>query len=260
VITTEPPAKPAFRRLSGVVVIVAVVVVLGAISVGSRLVGGRFEQTSTLVPQVQRLVVDNDDGDVTISPSADGNVRVTTMVRYGISRPALTETSTPEGVRLAVACAGFVNHCSADYVIQVPPAFAVNVSAGSGSVRVTSVSGDLGLDVDSGDVQLRDVSGRLQVRQGSGHVDGAAVRSQNVQVNADSGDVTLELRTPPQAVSASVGSGAVDLAVPVDGAAYRVDVDADSGQERIEVPVDPASSRSITVDTDSGDITVRPTR
>lgn len=263
-ITTEPPRKSASPRRAGLVAIViaviAGIVAFGAVSVTSVVFGGRFEETTTLTPQAERLTVHDNDGDVAITPSPDGAVHVTAKVSYRMSRPTLRQTSTTDGVQLEPTCTGFVANCRVDYVVQVPASFEVRVATGSGHVTIGSINGPIGVDVDSGDVDVRDVSGALDLEASSGHVRGVGVRSATVRARTDSGDVRMELQTPPQELAADVSSGHVDLAIPVDGVAYRVDVDTDSGEERVTVPVDPASSRSVRVATDSGDITVRPVR
>jgi hypothetical protein len=47
--------------------------------------------------------------------------------------------------------------------------------------------------------------------------------------------------------------------VPAD-TTYRVDASTDSGEERVLVPLDSTSTRTLRVDGDTGDVTVRPTR
>ena len=56
---------------------------------------------------------------------------------------------------------------------------------------------------------------------------------------------------------ATSDNGRVEVVVPDDGTAYRVDLRSDNGSETIEVPTDPASTRSITVRTDNGSVTAR---
>ena len=65
--------------------------------------------------------------------------------------------------------------------------------------------------------------------------------------------------TPPRTDDITTENGAVDLAVPAD-ATYRVDATTDSGEQRVLVPLDPASARTLHVIGDTGDVIVRPTR
>ena len=56
---------------------------------------------------------------------------------------------------------------------------------------------------------------------------------------------------------ATSDNGRVDVVVPDDGTAYRVDLQSDNGSETIEVPVDSASDRTITAHSANGSVTVR---
>ena len=47
--------------------------------------------------------------------------------------------------------------------------------------------------------------------------------------------------------------------MPADGEAYRLDISTDNGGRTEEIPVDPASPRSITLRTDNGHVTARTT-
>ena len=64
---------------------------------------------------------------------------------------------------------------------------------------------------------------------------------------------------PRSLVDATTETGEITLAVPAD-TTYRVDAGSDSGDERVLVPLDPASTRTLHASSDTGDVTVRPTR
>jgi hypothetical protein len=70
------------------------------------------------------------------------------------------------------------------------------------------------------------------------------------------GDVRLELLTVPDSVRVRSEYGELDITVP-DAVPYRVQVDAGSGEQRVSVPTDPTSARSITASSGAGDIRVR---
>jgi hypothetical protein len=50
--------------------------------------------------------------------------------------------------------------------------------------------------------------------------------------------------------------GSIDVIVPDSDVAYRVDLQTDNGTPTIDVPTDPDSTRSITLQTDHGDLNV----
>ncbi|WP_219417126.1 DUF4097 family beta strand repeat-containing protein [Pseudonocardia nigra] len=253
-------AKPRRGIVVAAVLFVLLVIATGTANLLSQFVQGTFHQTDTLVPRGDRFTVQGAAGNVTLNPSPDGNVHVRTTVHYGISKPEFVQRSTPTGVLLHTRCDGLLaTRCDVDYLIEVPPSFAVDVELEAGEVSVNGLAGPVTVDVSAGDVTLLDVSGALDVSSSSGEIRGLGLRSAVVRADTSSGDVRMELIDPPQSVRVDVGSGEVDLAVPVD-VDYRVDADTASGEERIAVPVRTGSDRTITVDGGSGDVRIRPVR
>jgi DUF4097 and DUF4098 domain-containing protein YvlB len=246
--------------VAAAVLLVVAVCGTGAADLLSHVVSGTIERTSTFTPAASRFVVDADTGDVTIGPSTDGRVHVRTVVRHGLSEPELIEESTSAGLRLDVACNDMVaTHCDVQYTVEVPQAFEVVIGGTAGDVTASRLTGPLTVDRLAGDIAVFDLTGPLDLRTRTGEITGDTLRTEVVRVDSDTGDVQLELLAPPQSVDATTGSGEIDLAVPAD-TTYRVDAGSDSGEERVLVPLDPASARALHADSDTGDVTVRPTR
>jgi hypothetical protein len=261
---TTPASAPTTRARPFVVAaaVLLVVLVCGTSALGllSQLASGTVERTSTFTPAAARFQVDTDTGDVTLGPSADGQVHVRTVVRHGLGEPELIEEPTPAGLRLDVDCGdGFTTHCDVQYTVEVPPAFAVVIGGAAGDVTAARLTGPLTVDRLTGDIAVFDLTGPLDLRSRTGEITGGALRAEVVRAESDTGDVLLELVEPPRSVEVSAAAGEVDLAVPTD-TAYRVDASTGSGEEHLLVPVDPASDRVLHVDSDTGDVTVRSSR
>jgi hypothetical protein len=258
-VTTPAPAKAHPAVVAAAVLMVALVCGTGGFALLSEVVTGTVERTNAFTPATGRLVVDA-DGDVTIGPSSDGQVHVHTVVRHGLDEPEIVQESTPSGVRLDARCREFLAvRCDVRHEVQVPPAFEVVIDGVDGDVTATRLSGPLRVERVSGDITAIDLSGPLDLRSRTGEIRGDALRAGVVRAASDTGDVQLELVAPPQSVDVVADNGEVDLAVPV-GTAYRVDARSDAGEERVLVPLDPASPHTLRVDGDTGDVTVRPTR
>jgi DUF4097 and DUF4098 domain-containing protein YvlB len=133
------------------------------------------------------------------------------------------------------------------------------IEGADGDVTASRLTGPLTVDRLNGDITAIDLTGPLDLRSSDGEITGDTLRTDVLRAASDTGDVRLELVTPPRSVDIATAAGEVDLAVPVD-TAYRVDADTDSGEESVLVPVDPASDRVLRVDGDTGDVTVRPYR
>ena len=124
-------------------------------------------------------------------------------------------------------------------------------------MSISGTTGPITVDGDNGSVRLADVSGPLQVSTDNGRVEGTRLRSQQVTADSDNGRVQLEFDEAPTTVIATTSNGRVEVVVPDDGTAYRVDVRTSNGSETIEVPIDSASQRTISVRTSNGSATVR---
>jgi hypothetical protein len=245
--------------VAAAVLMVVLVCGTGAFTLLSEVVTGTVERANAFTPATDRLEIEA-DGDVTIEPSTDGQVHVQTVVRHGLGEPEIVQESTASGIRLGARCSEFLAvRCAVRHEVRVPPAFEVVVDGVDGHVIASRLSGPLTVDRRTGDITAVGLTGPLDLRSGTGEITGEALRTEVLQAASDTGDVRLELVTPPRSVEVTTHDGEVDLAVPAD-TAYRVLAEAGSGEERVLVPLDPASTRTLRVDGDAGDVTVRPTR
>jgi hypothetical protein len=258
--TAPAPAKANPALVAAAVLLVGVVCGTGGLQLLSEVVSGTVERTSTITPTADRFVLDAATGDVTLTPSADGQVHVRTVVEHGLGEPELVEESTSAGVRLDVDCNDVLSGpCDVEYLVEVPPAFEVLVEGVAGKVTASRFTGPVTIERMSGNIALFDVAGPLDVRTSSGTITAENLRSEVVSATARSGDVELELLTAPRSLDARTESGQIDLAVPGD-VGYRVDARTRSGEERVLVPVDPAAQWVVNAETRSGDVNVRPSR
>ncbi|HWM22821.1 MAG TPA: DUF4097 family beta strand repeat-containing protein, partial [Ilumatobacteraceae bacterium] len=91
----------------------------------------------------------------------------------------------------------------------------------------------------------------------NGRIDATGVRSTTVSADSDNGSVEIVMVSPPRELQATTDNGSVDIVLPDTPDAYAVDIGTDNGSERNDVRTDPTSSRTITLSSDNGDVTVR---
>lgn len=253
------PAKANPVLVTAAVLAVALTCGTGAFGLLSEFTTSTVERTNAFTPATSRLVVDA-DGDVTIDPSPDGRVHVHTVVRHGLGGPEIVQEATAAGVRLDADCRAFpAVHCDIRHEVQVPPAFEVVVDGAEGDVVANGLTGVLRIERSSGDITAIQHAGPLDLRTRTGEIRGDSLSTGVVRAESDTGDVRLELVAPPQSVDVTTDNGEVDLAVPA-GTAYRVEAHTETGEQRVLVPLDATSPRSLRVDADTGDVTVRPSR
>jgi hypothetical protein len=254
--TAAPKARPVV--VAAAVLFVVLVCGTGAFGLLSEIVTGSAERTSAFTPATGRVTVDA-DGDVTVVPSPDGQVHVHTVVEHGLDEPRIVQESTPAGVRLGAGCRELLAvRCDISHEIRVPPTFEVVIGGADGDVTASGLSGPLTVDRSSGDITAVDLTGPLDLSSRAGDISGDALRVDVLRAASETGDVELRLLTPPTSVDVTTEHGEVDLVVPAD-TTYRVDAHTGSGDERVLVPLDSASTRTLRIAGDTGDVTVRPT-
>jgi hypothetical protein len=128
--------------------------------------------------------------------------------------------------------------CSVDLTVTFPEGARLDVSTGTGDVRIENVRAPIALASGSGDISGSRLAGaELRARTGSGNLAFALLsEADHVQVETHSGDVAL-----------TVPSGS-----------YRIDVSNGSGDQYITgLSADANAARAIVVDTGSGDVSIR---
>jgi hypothetical protein len=246
---------------------------LAAIMVAGALLAGAVLAMTALEPRVEKarefndafagattVVVDADSTTVHIGVSPDGRPTVHARLRWNTAREPLY-TARLDGTTLTVKMGRcglriFSMFCESTMAMTVPANVELRVASDSGDVRVSGVQGPTHLDADSGNVELTGLGGPLTVSLDSGRLDGVALTSPSVDAQLDSGDVDLRFVSAPARIDAHTDSGRVSIAVPAGSGPYGVETHTDSGVTRVDVSRASAANRTITADTDSGDITI----
>ncbi len=261
-----PPAPPP-RRNPGVRMlwlIFGAVLAIGAVTFGAYNVivllahGERTEVSSYSADGLTTIDVNNADGPVRITAVDGDEVVVRAEISDGLRRTGERQEVVGDELQLRATCPNYGSDwCRVGYEIQVPRDVAVVVRADSGSIDVTGTTGAVDVDADDGSVELTDLAGPVRASSDNGRVEGRGLRSTSVTADSDNGRVTLSFIEPPTTVTATSDNGSVEVIVPDDGTTYRVDIESDNGSTNEDLPIDPASTRSITAHSDNGSVTVR---
>jgi hypothetical protein len=231
-------------------------------------------RTVTVQQPVTSLNVQSYGADVQVTTGPAGHVQVTEQITYDkqAGPPSVTATVSAGHLTLAApACAN--TDCSVGFSVTVPRRVSVTVDTGGGNV---TVSGTAGADVDSegGQVSAARIDGPLTVASGGGQVtvnglagplhadcDGGNLTARDVdtttaKVSTGGGDAWMAFTAAPDRVTVDAAGGGVTLIVP--GGPYALSANTEGGSEQFGIATDPASHRSITIDTGGGDMLVRP--
>ena len=215
-----------------------------------------FELESELPHEEDRARFPHDCGLFVVETGPKAGARygleaeLTTVGRHGdadillddvtVSRRHVEVERVGGATRLEAACRPLLSPgCGVDVTITVPEGTAVDLLTGSGDVDVS------GLD------------GAVAVRTGSGDVEVERLRTQDLTVRSNSGDVEATFARPPFAVKVATGSGDVDLGLPQTRTPYAVDARSESGEVDDAIPAtDAQDARVVRVRTQAGDVEV----
>jgi hypothetical protein len=261
---TRPPVhrtpvgvRVLWKVFAGVLVLAALV--WGPYQVVTLLAHEERLETETFpAAGIARIEIDGASGSVDVVAEDRDTIEVQAAISDGLRRTGESRRVVGDTLRLHSTCPNFgSDFCWVDYQLRVPLDLELVVDTSNGSVRVNGSDAPLTIDADNGSIRLANVSGPLQLSTDNGRVEGLQLRSPNANADSDNGRVQLEFVVAPSTVLATSNNGSVEVVVPADGTAYRVDAATDNGREVVDVPTDPASERSITVRTDHGSVTAR---
>lgn len=255
---------PQSSRLAGILVVgVAATALTGC----ANYVPNRLDFSDTEPAKITEIVVGSGNGDVTVKTSAATATTIKRTVRYHGDEPGRTYRLEGTVLHVDTACG---NNCTVDYEIEAPAGVAVrgelgsgnvdlsgistvDITVGSGDIRVSGATGEVQAKSDSGDITVADPAGSTRLVAASGTITGRGLGRAAVNADAASGDIDLEL-THPGSVTAHTSSGNLSVRVP-DGH-YRIRAAADSGDEQVNVPSDSGASAVLDLTADSGDVSV----
>ena len=198
------------------------------------------DQQQTYAQPIGALTIQGGASDVQVrGGGAAGTVHVSRHLSWGPGSGGPTPREFWSGSTLAVdaSCTGSFGGCSVDYVITVPDTTDVTVVTGSGDIAVGGSLGGVALKAGSGDIRTTNLA------------------ADQVTAEDGSGDVDLELATAPPTVGVRTGSGDVSVRLPPN-THYAVDSATGSGDTKVRVTDDPASTSRLRIRSGSGDVTV----
>jgi len=236
--------------------VVLVVAVAAALAVAGIVLPRRSTSVHTYTNVLNRVAVRLGAGKVTVVADRELGARVTATRHYTVRTPTVTGHIDNGVLSIEGTCPRpTVLTCRIDMHIGISPETAVDVTTGSGDVRVENVAGSVRVRSLAGAVELVGLTGTADVRTSAGPISGQGLAVTRLRAGTAAGAIGLAFAVAPDSVSASTGAGNVDLALPEES--YRVTTSAPAGRARVLVPVDADASRTVAVRTAAGRITLR---
>ncbi|HJQ44827.1 MAG TPA: DUF4097 family beta strand repeat-containing protein [Amycolatopsis sp.] len=187
--------------------------------------------TSTVDRQVAQRIdtvtLDVGSGDVHLRAGDVGTTTIHQRFHYNGSQPG--DAFAVTGTRLELRGCG--DNCTVDYDVVVPRGTIVTGEANSGDITAQGLAAT-DVTTRSGEVHVTDAAGPVTVHANSGDISVALARPEDVQANANSGDVK----------------------VTVPANRYRLQIQTRSGDQDISVENDPAGTHVLDLQANSGDV------
>ncbi|MFI5729332.1 DUF4097 family beta strand repeat-containing protein [Kribbella sp. NPDC051587] len=203
------------------------------------------------------LVVEGGSTSVEIRPGDGTELKVDRQFERNAFGSDPTDTFKDGKLELKDTNCGFLSfNCKTLYVLTVPRDVKLTVKNNSGPIKVSGMTGETELKTNSGDIAVQGLGGSLRMESSSGSIEASGLSTSAVTTKSSSGDTDLEFSMAPQSVDSKASSGDVAIALPTGDETYKVEAETSSGDNERNVKLDPASTRSITVKTSSGDVSV----
>ena len=259
---TDPPQFNWSIPIRGVALTLGLVVlVLGAGSVVGYFMIRTDTDTRFFTGTIHRLQVRTTDGNVVIRPGSSTQVGATVVSRKHSAYRTAGHSESVNGDLLTVdaSCRGgffIADQCSVDLEITVAAGTEVTATTSTGNISVTATRGPVTARSSTGDLRVSRATGPVTLNTNVGDITGELLDSARVLGRSNTGDVRLSFATAPEQVQGYTDIGDVRILVPDDAKTYRVSTEVDLGDRHIDVPTDPASSRTVDLSTSTGDVRI----
>jgi hypothetical protein len=198
----------------------------------------RATTTYQVSAPVSTVVVDGHVGNVTVTGGSGPVISVTQQADYSRTPPMTTRTVSGNTLTVTYSCPAQVV-CGVAYTLEVPRSVAVQVTAGTGAIRLAGLAGN--------------VTARADV----GLISATGLTTTSASLTTSVGAISASFAAAPATVLASARVGAITLRVP-GTASYKVTANAHVGRAAVSIPQSPSSTHAITATTDIGAIDIVP--
>lgn len=236
---------------------------VGALALGTVQVVGVLaheevvETAAFAAEEVTSLRVGNENGPVDITGADVDEITVVAEISHGLQRTEHRAEVVDGVLVLDAECPFMPTWCDVAYSVTVPRSLPVTADVDNGRITVRDLDGAITVDGDNGRIELFRVGGQVRVQSDNGRIEGTGLRSAILDADTDNGRISLSFAEAPDFVTATSDNGRLEIVVPPDDGAYRVDARTDNGSTDIGVATDPTSERSITAHSGNGSVAVR---
>jgi hypothetical protein len=238
-----PPEAPQKKRWRRPLIIIAgsLLILAGLTTLLNRLFQQTRTSTETYSETLEQLVINSDNGDVTIVTTQSEGVTVERTERYSFRLPKGTAEIDGTTLTLDEGCPGFfsifLGRCRVDFRIEAPAGVEVTVNLSNGEIDVDGIGGGVSLN------------------SSNGRITGRSLVATVLLADTSNGDIELVFTSAPERVVAETSNGDIEIVVPDHS--YKIEAETSNGSIEYGVTNDPDAERSILATTSNGNIEVR---
>jgi hypothetical protein len=223
---------------------IVALVLIGAgilIAAGSAFAMNANEETATQRAEgrITKVVVENDNGDITVRPGDDAKVK--RVERWNYMRPSYSQDVEDGTLIVRARCPGInlFNNCAVTLELTVPEGAEVTSSTTNGDTDVTGINGKrVSVSSTNGDLTLDDLG------------------AEAVRAHTTNGDIDVAIGERPDAIDVSSTNGDIDVSVPKGS--YDIRTNTTNGDVSVNGLEDDSDATSeLSASTTNGDIQLR---
>ncbi|CCQ14311.1 putative uncharacterized protein [Rhodococcus sp. AW25M09] len=189
---------------------------------------------------------------VSMSPDSEVHLRAAGFYRGDIPTVDIAD----DGSTISVECSYRENgSCDIGVEVEIPAGLMLDIDGSAGDVVLSDVDARTSVTTSAGSVIARGSIGTLDVDTRFGDVDITDADLSAAEVNTTFGQVVLDSRLPPDSVRVQNSMGDSRIELPA-AEFYDVEARSEKGEVEIDVVDDPSSPRSVTINSEEGQISV----
>ena len=256
--TVTPRVRTAWRVAASVAAVL--LLAFGVTQTISVLAHGERHLSPTFAAAAIEVVeIEVESGSVEVVAADVDEITVSTTVSDGFRPTGVDHEVVGERLLLSGTCPLYLStFCAVHFDVRVPADVAVVARVDDGPVRVIGVAGAVEVDADNSGVELVSRAARRPSAAPMAPSPARTCRVPRSTRSTQNGSVDLGFTAAPETVLATSENGSVEVRLPEVVGDYRVEAGTDNGSTQIEVATDPASSRSVVLRSDDGDLRVLP--
>jgi hypothetical protein len=251
----DPGLRGALRLLA--VVLSVLLVAFGVWSLASLLARSTEHRQATYAG-VSAVDVDLSFESLRVTATDAPTVHLDRSWSWSFGEPTVRQRRVGDRLVVTSSGCGFTPGlgCTGSVELEVPRDLTLRLRTSNSGLTLQDLTGDIDASTSNGSVVGSGLTGQVRLSTSNGRVEATGLRTARVEATTSNGSVRLGFAVAPTTVVARTSNGTVEVIVPRDRTAYRVDATTSNGANEVTVPTDARADRTIDAHTSNGAVRV----